>query len=57
MDWLRQNVPLFARIDFVVLDRTQRLDGRFFLDRNAFLSEREAELSVGGVCIDRLVLL
>lgn len=57
LDWLRQNVPLFARIDFVILDRTQRLDGRFFLDRNAFLSERETELSVGGVCIDRLVLL
>lgn len=57
LDWLRRNVPLFAGIDFVVLDRTDRLDGRFFLDMNAVLSERESEISGDGVCIDRLMLL
>lgn len=57
LNWLRQNVPLFARIDFVVLDRTDRLDDRFFLDRNAYLSEREPGLLKDGVGIGRLMLL
>lgn len=57
LEWLRKNVPLFGKIDFVVLGRTERLDGRYFLDVNAFLSEREAELMEDGICIDRLMLL
>ncbi len=57
LEWLRQNVPLFAKIDFVVLGRTEHLDGRYFLDVNAFLSEKESELMEDGICIERLMLL
>ena len=57
LDWLRRNVPLGADVRFVVLGRTDRLDGLFFLDLTAVLSEYESELSAGGVNIDGIVLL
>ncbi len=57
LDWLRRNVPLGADVRFVVLGRTNRLDGLFFLDVTAALWEYESELSAGGVNIDGIVLL
>lgn len=57
LDWMRRNVPLGMDVRFVVLGRTDRLDGLFFLDVNAALSIYESELVPGGVNIDGLVLL
>ncbi len=57
LDWMRRNVPIGMDVRFVILDRTDRLDGLFFLDRNAALAEYESELVPGGVNIDGLVLL
>lgn len=57
LDWLRRNVPMGLDIRFMVLDRTDRLDGLFFLDVNAALSQYESELTHGGVLIDGIVLL
>lgn len=57
LDWLRRNVPLGLDIRFLVLDRTDRLDGLFFLDVTAALSQYESELTPGGVLIDGIVLL
>lgn len=57
LGWLRENTPLFARMEFVVLGRTERVDKLCFLDINAYISETEAEIAKEGVCIDRLVLL
>lgn len=56
LDWLRRNIPLGMDVRFVVLARTDRLDGLYFLDINAALSEYESELAPGGVNIDGLVL-
>lgn len=57
LDWLRRNVPVGLDVRFMVLDRTDRLDGLFFLDVNAALSQYESELTPGGVLIDGIVLL
>lgn len=57
LDWLRRNVPVGTEVRFVVLGRTDRLDGLFFLDVTAVLSAYESELSGGGVGIDGIVLL
>lgn len=57
LDWLRRNVPIGVDIRFVILDKTDRLDGLFFLDRTAVLSEYESELAENGVGIDGIVLL
>ena len=56
LDWLRRNVPIGIDVRFMVLDRTDRLDGLFFLDVNAVLSQYESELTPGGVLIDGIVL-
>lgn len=57
LDWLRRNVPMGLDVRFMVLDRTARLDGLFFLDETAVLSPYESELTPGGVRIDGIVLL
>lgn len=57
LDWLRKNVPIGIQIDFVVLHRTDRLDGPCFLDYTACLSEYESMLAVGGSPLDSLKLL
>lgn len=57
LDWLRRNVPMGLDIRFTVLDKTDRLDGLFFLDVTASLSPYESELTPGGVGIDGIVLL
>ncbi len=56
LDWLRRNVPIGVDVRFVILDKTDRLDGLFFLDRTAVLSEYESELAAGGVSADGIVL-
>lgn len=57
LDWLRKNVPIGIQIDFVVLHRTDRLDGPCFLDHTACLSEYESVLAAGGSPLDSLKLL
>ncbi|MCM1057191.1 MAG: hypothetical protein NC517_06240 [Firmicutes bacterium] len=57
LDWLRRNIPIGMDIRFLVLDKTDRLDGMFFLDVTACLSQYESELTPGGVKIDGIVLL
>lgn len=57
LDWLRKNVPIGIQIDFVVLHRTDRLEGPCFLDQTAFLSEYESVLAAEGSPLDRLKLL
>lgn len=55
--WLKKNVPIDIHIDFVVLKRTERLDGQCFLDRTSYLSEYESALLPEGCPIERLKLL
>ncbi|MCM1192396.1 MAG: hypothetical protein NC123_10755 [Butyrivibrio sp.] len=57
LDWLRRNVPIGMDIRFLVLDKTDRLDGLFFLDETAMLSQYESELTSGGVRVGGIVLL
>lgn len=57
LGWLRKNVPIGVNMDFVVLHRTDRLDGQFFLDETAYLCKYESELVRGGVPIERLRLM
>lgn len=57
LDWLRQNVPIGLDVRFVILDKTDRLDERFFLDHTATLSEYESELPCEGVEIESFRLL
>lgn len=57
LDWLRQNVPIGMDVRFVVLDKTDRLDDRFFLDHTAMLSAYEAELLREGVEVESVRLL
>lgn len=47
LNWLRRNVPMGMDIRFLVLDKTDRLDGLFFLDVTAALSQYESELTPG----------
>lgn len=55
--WLKKNTPIDINIDFVMLKRTERLDGQCFLDRTAYLSEYESALLPEGCPIGRLKLL
>ena len=57
LEWLRENVPMGLNVRFMVLDKTDRLDGMFFLDVTAALSPYESELTPGGVGIDGIMLL
>ena len=57
LDWLRKNVPIGIKIDFVVLHRTDRLDDACFLDHTACLSEYESALAAEGSPLDSLKLL
>lgn len=51
LNWLKENVPIGIQMDIVVMHRTQRLDGQYFLDATACLSETESALSDRGVPI------
>lgn len=57
LEWIRENVPMGVRMEIVILHRTDRLDGQFFLDTTACLAEYESELTEGGVSADGLRLL
>lgn len=56
LKWLKGNVPIGIQMDIVILHRTQRLDGQYFLDETAYLSETESSLSSKGVSIDGIRL-
>lgn len=55
--WLKNNTAIGIDMDFVVLERTDRLNEQCFLDRTAGLSKYESELSAGGCPIECLRLL
>lgn len=57
LDWLRKNVPIGMAIDFVVLHRTDRLDGQCFLDVTSCLSEYDSALTENGCPVECLRLL
>lgn len=57
LDWIRDNVPIGVKMKIVILDKTSRLDGQFFLDKTAYISDYEWELSENGVDVDRIQLL
>lgn len=57
LEWMRRNVPIGVSMEFVVLHRTDRLDGQYFLDRTACLSKYESELTPGGVPIEKIRLM
>lgn len=57
LEWLRKNVPIGIEIDFIVLHKTDSLDGQYFLDRTSYLSEYESELTESGCPIESLRLL
>jgi len=54
--WLRKNVPIGIRIDFIILHGTDRLDGQYFLDHTSYLSWYESELTEYGCPIESLRL-
>lgn len=56
-EWLKKNTAIGIDMDFVVLERTDRLNEQCFLDRTAGLSKYESELSAGGCPIECLRLL
>ena len=56
LEWMKKNVPLGLEIDFVILHRTDRLDGMSFLDRTAFLADYEFELTDRGDPVECLRL-
>ncbi len=56
LEWLRKNVPIGIEIDFIILHKTDRLDGQYFLDRTSCLSEYESELTESGCPIENLRL-
>lgn len=56
LEWMRRNVPVGIAMDIVILHRTDRLDGQYFLDVTSFLSRHESQLSPMGVNIDSLIL-
>lgn len=55
--WLKKNTAIGIDMDFVVLERTDRLNEQCFLDRTAALSRYESVLSAGGCPIECLRLL
>lgn len=57
LEWLKRNVPIGIQIDFIVLNKTDRLDMQYFLDRTACLSEDESLLMENGCPIECLRLL
>lgn len=56
LEWMRRNVPIGITMEIVILHRTDRLDGQYFLDVTSFLSLYESQLSPMGVNIDGLIL-
>lgn len=57
LEWLKKNVPIGIEIEFVILRKTQRLDGQYFLDHTSYLSEYESELTEYGCPIENMRLL
>lgn len=57
LDWLRKNVPIGIRMDFVILHRTDVLGGEYFLDITSGLSEYESVLSSQGSPVESMRLL
>lgn len=57
LEWLRRNVPIGINVEFVVLHRTDRLDGQFFLDRTSYVSDEESVLTRDGGPIECMRLL
>lgn len=57
LEWIRDNVPLGVKMEIVILHRTARLDGSFFLDHTSCLAECESELTEGGISADDMLLL
>lgn len=55
--WLQQNVPIGMNIRFLVLDKTDRLNEMFFLDKTAMLSKYESKLTADGVDMENVRLL
>ena len=56
-DWLKKNTAIGIDMDFVVLERTDRLNEQCFLDRTATLSKYESVLSERGCPIECIRLL
>ncbi len=57
LEWVKKNAPIGITLEFVVQDRSDRLDGQFFLDETARLAAEESELIDGGIDIDSIGLL
>lgn len=57
LDWIRDNVPIGVNMNIVILHKTSRLDGQFFLDKTAYIDDYEWELSENGVDVDWIQLL
>lgn len=57
LEWLKKNVSIGIRMDFIVVHKTDQLDGQCFLGVTSYLGEKESELAEGGVDIDSLRLL
>lgn len=57
LEWVRKNVPIGIKMEFVVLHKTDRVDGQCFLDETACLTENDSELIEGGIDIDSIELL
>lgn len=57
LKWMERSVPIGIEMKFIVLNKTDSLDERFFLDRTSCLSEADSELTERGIDIDSIRLL
>lgn len=57
LEWVKKNVPIGINMEFVVLHKTDTLDGQFFLDETAYLTENDSEITEEGIDIDSIKLL
>lgn len=57
LEWVKKNVPIGIKMEFMVLHKTDRLDEQFFLDETAYLTKTDSELIDGGIDIDSIRLL
>lgn len=57
LELLKRRAPLDVRMEILILKRTDRLDGKYFLDSTAALCEKEWELSGQGIDPEEFMLL
>ena len=57
LEWMKKNGPIGIKMEIIIMHKTDRLDGQFFLDETAYLAETDSELTKEGIDIDGIRLL